>query len=284
MTSKHAQFLPSDDDVAFYRKHGWYISPPVLDDNVLNAGRLGCARSYSDDLDHRLPAGAHYFDSKKDSRHLRTGAYASLQVNELWDLVSQPVIGAIAARLAGADCIRLFRDQLIYKPPETRHAGSMVGWHCDRAYWLMCTSEKMLSAWVPFTDCNERNGTLIVFDGSHRWSNNTAIRGFDRQDMDALEQQFRASRRRVKKIPLEVCAGQIVFHHCLTIHGSEANLTGRPRIVSTIHLQDGANRYRRFFNDEGKLLVHLNDLLCRQNKNGEPDYTDPAICPVLFPN
>jgi ectoine hydroxylase-related dioxygenase (phytanoyl-CoA dioxygenase family) len=194
------------------------------------------------------------------------------------------VIGAIAARLAGTDCIRLFRDQLIYKPPRTGDGGNMVGWHCDRAYWLMCTSEKMLSAWIPLTDCNEQNGTLVVFDGSHRWSNNTAVRGFDRQDMDALEKQFRSSRRTVRKIPLEVRAGQVAFHHCLTIHGSQANLTANPRIVLSIHLQDAANRYRKNFNDEGQLMVHLNDFLCRQNSNDEPDYTDPAFCPVLFQN
>jgi ectoine hydroxylase-related dioxygenase (phytanoyl-CoA dioxygenase family) len=283
MTSKQSQFLPSDNDVAFYRKHGWYISPPVLDERVLETARLGCARYYANDIDHHLPDIAHHFDSNK-KHTLRTAAYASLQVNELWNLVSQPVIGAIAARLAGTDCIRLFRDQLIYKPPQAGDADNLVGWHCDRAYWLMCTSEKMLSAWVPLTDCNEQNGTLTVFDGSHRWTNNTAIRGFDRQDMDELEHQFQSSRPKVKKIALEVRAGQVAFHHCLTIHGSQANLSANPRIVLSIHMQDSANRYRRFFNDEGKLLVHLNDFLCSQNNNGEPDYTDPAICPVLFQN
>src|SRR5919109_2177303 len=109
---------------------------------------------------------------KPVDQELLTNAYVSLQNKQLRNVVRTQIIAAAAAKLAGTHTIRLFRDQLIYKPPEEQGSQTFVGWHVDRAYWLMCTSENMLTAWVPFHDCDEDMGTLIMLDGSHTWPDN----------------------------------------------------------------------------------------------------------------
>jgi len=81
----------------------------------------------------------------------------------------QPVIGAIAARLTGSATIRLWDDQLVQKAPAVGSTGPVVGWHTDRAYWMTCTSEEMLTAWIPFRDCPEEIGPVLHVSGSHRW-------------------------------------------------------------------------------------------------------------------
>lgn len=277
-----ASLLPDESDIEFYREHGWYVSPPILEQEILDDAMRGCERFYAD-LRHakREPVSA-YFDWSPAKGHvLRTNAYSSFKIDEIRRLVSQQSIAAIAAKLTGADCIRLFRDQLIYKPPASISRDYSVGWHCDRAYWLTCSSENMLTAWVPFTDCDANNGTLVLIDGSHRWPDNSGIRGFSVQAPDTIL-DFATGGEAVTKVYLELKRGQVSFHHCRTVHGSFANLTDCPRLALSIHLQDGRNRYRKYLNAEGKPLLHLNDLLCRKNDVGEPDYSDPDICPVLW--
>ena len=41
--------------------------------------------------------------------------------------------------------------------------------HADHAYWGTCSSQRLLTAWIPFHDVDEESGTLAVLDGSHRW-------------------------------------------------------------------------------------------------------------------
>jgi hypothetical protein len=66
-----------------------------------------------------------------------------------------PLLGAIAARLSGSREIRLWRDQMIFKPTDLTGSKTSIGWHTDRAYWKACSSANMLTAWVPFQNCDE---------------------------------------------------------------------------------------------------------------------------------
>jgi hypothetical protein len=49
-----------------------------------------------------------------------------------------------------------------------------------------------------------------------------------------------------------------------------------------IHLQPGDNRHVPDRDADGTLRYHRNDELVRA-VDGLPDYTDPRICPVLWP-
>ncbi len=49
-----------------------------------------------------------------------------------------------------------------------------------------------------------------------------------------------------------------------------------------MYLQVGPNRYRPFTYRSGNIARHTNDHLCRQIGD-VPDFTDPEICPQLWP-
>jgi hypothetical protein len=36
--------VPTRDDVTFFREHGWWVSPTVLTEDVLETARYGAAR------------------------------------------------------------------------------------------------------------------------------------------------------------------------------------------------------------------------------------------------
>lgn len=284
LTEEQRALLPGDADVAFYREHGYYVSGKIFTDAEIEAAVVGSERFYrseTDDLGVTLPdvfrPKAEYAADK-----LRKNDYASLQCRALAHLVRHPVLAAIAAGLAQTPSIRLWHDQLLWKPPSDPDQPVSVGWHTDRGYWKTCTSANMLTAWIPFHDCDAAMGTITMIDGSPHWPDNTAGLDFFSSDLDGLERRFNTGGRSVVKVPVELERGQVSFHHCLTIHGSGPNRSDRPRRAIAVHLQDEANRYREYRFPDGRLARHANDELCRKIE-GRPDYTDPLICPQLHP-
>jgi hypothetical protein len=275
--------LPSAADVESYQRHGWWISPPVIPAALLEDARHGAERHYAGERDFPLPiAGGHLDWTPEQGATIRLNDYVSLQNEEIRRLVHLPVIGAIAARLAGTPAVRLFHDQLVCKPAGLGAAESSIGWHVDAAYWQTCTSRSMLTAWIPFQDCDAEIGPLAVVDGSHRWPGNEWMRTFNDHDLEKLERSFSTGGESVRKVPLLLGKGQMSFHHCLTLHGSMPNRSRRDRLALAVHLQDAANRSRRHVEANGRAALHINDLLCRRGADGLPDYADSEICPLLW--
>jgi ectoine hydroxylase-related dioxygenase (phytanoyl-CoA dioxygenase family) len=290
LSSVQRQLLPSDADIEFYHQHGWYISKPIFSESAIDEARQGIERFYRGDRDAQLPV------TLPDVENWTSGQENSLRVNEflvqqnrqIHQLSQNPLIGAIAALLAGSGQIRLFSSSLYYKPPRTESAETTIGWHHDRGYWKTCTSNNMISAWIPLHDCDESMGTITMIDGSHLWSKSDGnpqwFSHFYNADRD---DQYRilidhARGRPIQKVPMNLKKGQVSFHHCLTFHGSPPNASDRPRIAITFHLQDRHNQYRLHRSENGAVHVHNNDLLCRKLADGTPDYTDPIFCPVLW--
>lgn len=278
-------YLPAAQDIAFYAEHGWWTSSPAtVPDDVLDAARLGARRHYAGERDQPMLISGGYLDWRPEHGNvIRLSDYVSLQNDDLRRLVLLPVIAEIAARLAGTKSIRLFHDQLICKPAGLAPTESTVGWHIDAAYWQTCSSRDMLTAWIPLQDCDDDVGALSFIDKSHRRSDTEWMRTFGEHDLAALERSFNADGKPINKVALRLKRGQVSFHHCRTIHGSEANRSSKDRLAVAVHFQDHTNHYVSHRDESGRRTVHMNDLLCRKDEKGLPDYSDPAICPVLWP-
>jgi hypothetical protein len=275
--------LPSPEDVAAYHEHGWYIAPKVLGEAVLDRALQGADRHWAGERDWKLPISDGFADWKAgDPDTIRIGEIIALQNREIRSLVEEPIIGAIAARLAGTKTIRLWESELISKSPPKGDASAPVGWHTDRAYWMTCTSVEMLTAWIPFTDCPIEMGPLMVADGSHRWAGIEELREFQNRDLAGVEGRLLEGRGPIDKVSMALEKGQMSFHNALTLHVSDINRSDRPRVSLALHLQDDANRYRPFRNERGEPWQVVNDRMCRKGPDGEPDYQDPDVCPVLW--
>jgi hypothetical protein len=283
LTPEQYELLPSADDVAFYREHGYYISQKILPHELIDQAVRGSERHFAGQRDIALPIRGGFADWKPgDSDGVRNCEYVALQNREIRRLIEYPLIGAIAARLAGTPAIRLFDDQLIQKPPTPHSTTSVVGWHTDRAYWMTCTSEEMLTAWIPFHDCPAEMGPLVIIDGSHKWKATGSTRTFNNQDLSELERRFSAEHGPIKRVPIILERGQVSFHNCLSIHASDVNVSKSPRLCLALHMQDDSNRYRVVLNDKGVPWQLANDRMCRTAPDGTPDYADPAVFPTLW--
>lgn len=292
LSEQDLALLPSDEDVEFYAEHGWYLSKKLFTDEEVDAlvaaseGYYAGARSRT--LPVRPPRLAYWTpESGEVQRH---NDYVHYESDQLANLLLKPVIGAVAARLARAMEIRVFQSTLIYKPPIAGLPSNIVPWHFDKHYWASSSSENMLTAFIPFHDCDEEMGTITMVDGSHRWketgADDSTTRHFAERDRSQLEDMLSENAAHngveVRKIPMVIPKGHMSFHHCKTYHGSGPNVSDRPRRAVSLHLQDGANEFREFPLSDGSLAFYNHDSLVRKTSAGLPDYSDPDYCPSLW--
>jgi len=53
------------------------------------------------------------------------------------------------------------------------------------AYWKTCTSNGILTAWIPMQDASMEMGTIAVLDGSHLWQDSPAVERMREQKSSA---------------------------------------------------------------------------------------------------
>lgn len=284
LSPEQRDLLPTDADVAFYEENGYYISNEgVLPDSLIDAAWDGSHRFYEGERDFAMPVETGYSNWKKgDGDGLRNNEFVSLQKKELLALATYPMLGAIAAKLTRSSAIRVMDDQLFYKPSKPDNAAATIsGWHSDQAYWPTCSSNKMITSWIPLHSVEMARSPLVVMAGSHRWKGQPQM-SFNNKNLAELEERLRADGKDVRIVTMTLKKGQVSFHQGWTIHASLANTSGQPRLSYAVHMQDGDNHYRRHVNAAGREVHMFDEQLCRKLPNGDPDFSDPAIFPTIW--
>ncbi|MFB7471562.1 phytanoyl-CoA dioxygenase family protein [Kitasatospora sp. NPDC056184] len=292
LTEAERALLPTPEEVAGYLEHGWYLSRKLFSDEELDTLQAATERYYAGHRDRTLPVRPPRLASWEPAHGpvQRHNDYVHYESDAIAAILRKPLLGAVAALLAEAEEVRVFQATLIYKPPVPGEPSNQVPWHFDKHYWQTSTSERMLTAFLPFHDCGEENGTITMVDGSHRWkelpSGEDSTRHFadrDNSELDAiLDANAAYNGTEVRKVPMIIPRGHVSFHHCRTYHGSGPNLASHPRRAVSLHLQDGANAYRRATRPDGDTVVYNHDVLVRRTADGRPDYADPDFCPPVW--
>lgn len=235
-----------EEDRSFFREQGYWLSPKIFEQDELdrladaqdavNAGRYETGNA---------PADV-YWRPGDDADAVRKIDNTHLANRTLFACVTHAGLGATAADLLGVDMIRLWHDQLLYKPPGGKSSGS-IPWHQDYNFWKCSDRPEMITAWIPLHDVDEANGTMMVVPGSHRWGWHEAYSPCDEVvDIEAQRKGIAAHVPRgatFQAEPVTLKAGQVSFHHCLTLHGSGPNRAERPRRSLVAHLQSGDCRW-----------------------------------------
>lgn len=285
LTPEQRAVLPDDSDVAFYEENGYYISREgIVPEALIDSACKGAQRFYAGERDTILPFETGFSNWKPgDGDGPRNNEFVSLQKSELKALAVYPLLGAIAAKLTRSSIIRVLDDQLVSRPSGTRNASSTVtGWHADRAYWATCSSDKMITVWIPLHSVEITRSPLVVMAGSHRWQGLQDVRFFNHQDLSEVEEKFRAQGREVRIVPMTLKKGQVSFHHGWTVHASYPNTSGEPRLSYAVHFQDGDNHYRPYRTAQGREIHIFDEKLCRRLANGDPDFSDPDVFPAVW--
>ncbi|MBD2844202.1 phytanoyl-CoA dioxygenase family protein [Paenibacillus sp. IB182496] len=154
---------------------------------------------------------------------------------------AHPVICEEIAQLARTSGVRIWHDQIQYKPPVS---GGPTGWHQDHPLWPVVQPAELVSAWVALDDAIIDNGCMWMVPGSHKWG--------DQQRHLAADEHFRPVHKRpellppearVEAVPFEIKKGQVGYHHCLTWHGSPHNRSSLDRRAIAVHYMPDGSRY-----------------------------------------
>lgn len=137
------------------------------------------------------------------------------------------------AQLCGTNALRIWHDQVQYKPPEVGGPGD---WHQDHPAWPIIQPADLVSAWVALDDATVENGCMWMVPGSHKWGNQSeyleATEDYKARHKDPSRLPADA---KVESVPFEIKKGQVGYHHCLTWHGSGPNKSQRKRRAIAVH-------------------------------------------------
>lgn len=244
MQTKGLEITEKDREI--YREKGYWISPKLIDDERIQRLREAHDRIWANDNDgdgYNM-RGRDLDDS--DPTKIRKLENAWWINDEVHALVTDPVIGKLAADLMETDEVRLWHDQVIKKPGLNGKVlkDGNVGWHQDFGYWQCCDTTNMLTVWVALQDTDLSNGAMSSIAGSHKWGLVPDSDTFFDQDMDSLRKKYDTGGNEWQEEPCILKAGEASFHHALTFHGSGPNLSSQPRLSVVLHLMPKGTGYR----------------------------------------
>jgi phytanoyl-CoA hydroxylase len=149
------------------------------------------------------------------------------------ELARDPRLTERVAQLIGDD-IQLSNSKLATKPPKP--GAGVFDWHQDFAYYTH-TNYDLVSVAVALDDVTPDNGAMYAVRGSHRLGLLDHSR--DGWMIGACVEPSHWEAHPEKLAALTCRAGGITIHHCLTLHGSPANVSGRPRRLVVFQYRAG---------------------------------------------
>ncbi len=219
-----APFLITPEQVTIYNENGYIKLQHILSPAVLEHYRQIITARVAE-LSADVPS----------MEQRNTYGKAFLQIMNLWtksEQIKQFVFGKRLARLASellqVSGVRIYHDQALYKEP----GGGFTPWHADQYYWPV-SSDKIITAWVPFQNTPLEMGPLAFCEKSHRFQIGRDLEISDESEM-TLKESLHSFR--MEESPFEL--GDVSFHAGWTFHRAGANSTTRPREVMTVIYMD----------------------------------------------
>jgi ectoine hydroxylase-related dioxygenase (phytanoyl-CoA dioxygenase family) len=220
-----------NEQIDQYHRAGFVNGGPLLDDQTVEVLRAEVLRVIADRDNPAVAQPVLLRDlSAKPSLEV-------WQILNIWEaspafraLAGHPKLLEMVRQLSGAQQLRIWHDQIVYKPKE---AGGVLGWHQDSPLWdILQPKTEQVTAWIALDDAEADNGCMYMVAGSHRWGDR--LKAIERlRDEGPMPERFEGHDLYVLTCPVK--KGYVHFHHPLTWHGSGTNYSSRPRRAVAIH-------------------------------------------------
>ncbi|WP_460671165.1 phytanoyl-CoA dioxygenase family protein [Larkinella ripae] len=220
------EYAVSPEAIAFYRKNGYVKLKNVLSPEVLQ---------YYGDVITDLVFKLNTLTKSMEER--TTYERAFLQIMNLWredetarEFVFSHRLAKIAADLMGAEGVRLYHDQALYKEP----SGGFTPWHADQFYWPL-SSPKTATVWIPLQDTPMEMGPLAFAEQSQSVEIGRNMEISDESE-SVLAQELTRRNFNINDSPFDL--GEVSYHAGWTFHRAGPNSSDTPRKVMTIIYMD----------------------------------------------
>jgi ectoine hydroxylase-related dioxygenase (phytanoyl-CoA dioxygenase family) len=236
----------TEKDLEIYREKGYWISPKLISDERIEKLRQAHERIWRGEIDgdgYTRNGLVNLPDDPLKLRKLDNGWWIN---DEIRDIVTDPLIGQLAADLMETDEVRLWHDQVLYKPGLADQVSDIgnVGWHQDFGYWQCSSTTNMVTVWLALQDTDLNNGGMMSIAGSHKWGLIPESNTFFDTNLASLKNRYATEGKEWIEEPCILKAGQASFHHALTFHGSGPNQTNDPRLSVVAHLMSKGTAFR----------------------------------------
>ncbi len=233
--------------IEFFQENGYLKFGSVLDENGVEAMRAGLDAVIEFELkkgDDSSPEFKYGHDRHENVLNRGAGHPRAIhQYVNMWkrdghyeQAIHHPLIAGTARALLDTPEVRLWHDQVISKPP---HDNGHFGFHHDFFFWPL-SPPNIVSCWLALDDATVDSGCMHVMPKSHKDER------FSVAERTALSVETDAARKSGRKlppnpwderrgldishgIPVELKAGECMFHHCLNFHGTPPNITEHER-------------------------------------------------------
>jgi ectoine hydroxylase-related dioxygenase (phytanoyl-CoA dioxygenase family) len=222
----------SDEQIHFFKTNGYVSNIKMLDDRQIQALRNELSTlTHPDQENNSLFYEFHSNESDNPDTILFHALGAWRITNGFHDVLWNPRFLVAASQLLSNKPVRFWHDQLFYKPAKQ---GGVVAWHQDYSYWTRTKPIAHLTCWCSLDDSTIENGCLQYVPGSHKWGllDKPVLAG----DLMGIKDYLTPEQlEQFNPVPVEVKAGEAIFHHSLTLHGSGENKSSRPRRAFVIN-------------------------------------------------
>lgn len=220
------QYVLTEEQIQVFQKDGFISGIKIMTTNQVDILNKELERLQTADNSEKKLFYHYESNESEDPSKVLFHAIGAWRVTPgFHDLVWAPAFRMAAYQLLGQP-FRLFHDQLFCKP--AKHGG-VVAWHQDYSYWTFTKPMHHLTCWIGLDDATKENGCLYYIPGSHKWGllPITGLTG----DMEAVRSILNEEQITVfdNMVANELPKGYASFHHPLTMHGSYANFSERPR-------------------------------------------------------
>ncbi len=227
------QFRLTKEQVDFFNENGYLAGIKML-----NEDHLEILRDELFQLVDPTHPGNHLFyeynsNESTDPQTILFHALGAWRITPgLHDVLWNPAFVMAASQLLGNKPVRFWHDQIFYKPPKK---GGVVAWHQDYSYWTRTKPVAHITCWCALDDATIENGCLQYIPKSDKWGllPKTVIAGELQGIREFLNDEQKKQLDNPKPTPVK--AGEAIFHHSLTLHGSGENKSSRPRRAFVIN-------------------------------------------------
>jgi ectoine hydroxylase-related dioxygenase (phytanoyl-CoA dioxygenase family) len=236
-TAGWEEYKLTKEQVDFFNTNGYLAGVKMLDERQIEK----LAAELNEITDSHHPGNELFYEfhsnESADANTILFHALGAWRITPgFHDVLWNPRFVMAASQLLGNAPVRFWHDQLFYKPAKK---GGVVAWHQDYSYWTRTKPVAHLTCWCGLDNSTQENGCLQYVPGSQRWGllDKPELAGNMMGIMDYLTPQ---QQQEFKPIPVETKAGEAIFHHPLTLHGSGENKSARPRRAFVINVfKDG---------------------------------------------
>ncbi len=232
--SEWESYMLTEKQVSFFNENGYLAGIKMLDEKQVEIIRNELTQvADTNHQGHHLFYEFHSNESTDPSTILFHALGAWRIAPGLHDVLWNPRFLMASSQLLGNVPVRFWHDQIFWKPPKQ---GGVVAWHQDYSYWTRTKPINHLTCWCALDNSTKENGCLQYIPGSHKWGllPKPVIAG----ELEGIKDFLSDEQKRKFDHPqfAEVKAGEAIFHHSLTLHGSGANTSTKPRRAFVINV------------------------------------------------